>query len=116
MASGGVGSGGVGSGGVGDGEVQQAADTTSAADCPRQVLAPMVLDDIGCAVGVRDDFLDQHPAVIEISVRRGRSDLLHASVDVAAAVGARPPTKPDSMVNLCHFPARMISHLPLLIK
>ena len=109
-------SGGVGSGGVGDGEVEQAADTTSAADCPRQVLAPMVFDYVGRAVGVRDDFLDEHPTVVKVRVRRLGRDLLHPSVEMVVAVGARPPTKPDSMVNLCHFPARMISHLPLLIK
>lgn len=64
----------------------------------------MVLDDVYRSIGVGDDLLDKHPAVVEISMRRGRSDLLHAPVKV---VVARPPMKTGSMVNLCHFSARM---------
>ena len=65
----------------------------------------MVLDDVCCAVGVRDDFLDQHPTIVEESMRRGGRDLLHAPVDV---VVARPLVKPNSTVNICHFLAHMI--------
>ena len=68
----------------------------------------MVLDDICRAVGGGDDLLDEKPAVVKVGMRRGRRDLLHAPVEVVVAVGARPPVKPDSMINIRHFLARMI--------
>ena len=47
----------------------------------------MVLDDVYRSIGVGDDFLDEHPSVIEISMRRGGCDLLHTPVEVVVAVG-----------------------------
>ena len=52
----------------------------------------MVLDDIGCAVDVGDDLLDQHPTIVEVRVRRGGRHLLHAASEVVVAVGAQPPS------------------------
>ena len=47
----------------------------------------MVLDHVGCAVGVRDDLLDEKPAVVEERVRRSGRNLLHAPVEMVVAVG-----------------------------
>lgn len=51
----------------------------------------MVLDDVCRAIGVGDDLLDKHPAVVEVRVRRLGRDLLHAPVEVVIAAGAQPP-------------------------
>ena len=80
-------SGGVWSGGVGDGDIEQAADTSCAAARTGEVVAPVVFDDTCCAIGVGDDFLDEHPAVVEERMRRLRGYLLNASVKVVVCVG-----------------------------
>ena len=90
------------SGGVGDGEVQQAANSTRSADGARNILAPVILDDIGRAVGVGDDLLDEKPAVVKVGMRRGGRDLLHAPVEIVVAVGARPSVNQKFMTIVCH--------------
>ena len=66
----------------------------------------MVLDHVGRTVGVGDDLLDKHPAVVEESVRRGGRDLLHAPIEVVVAVGERP--SPSNMAQYsCHLSKRL---------
>ena len=70
-----------------------------------------VLDDIGRAVGVGDDFLDEKPAVVKVGMHRGRRYLLHAPVEMVVAVGARPPARLKLMSTLRHQSSMLISWL-----
>ena len=55
----------------------------------------MVLDDVYRSIGVGDDFLDEHPTVVEVRVRRLGRDLLHAPIEVVVAVGAKKSMSPS---------------------
>ena len=57
----------------------------------------MVLNHVGRTVGVGDGLLDEHPAVVEVRVRRGGRYLLHTPVEVVVAVEAMP--SPSNMAQ-----------------